>query len=162
MSDVKPIPEGVPRLTPYLSVQGATRAIEFYKKAFGATEVHRLTDPGGKILHAEIEIAGSPVMLAEEFPAWDNLSPPTLGGTPVRLHLYVEDVDAVAERAVAAGAVVLIPVADQFYGDRSGRVQDPFGHVWILATHVEDVADAEMQRRADAMFGGGKGSGEPG
>lgn len=150
-STTKPVPEGFHTLTPYLTVRDAARAIEFYKQAFAAKELGRLKDPSGKIVHAEIRIGDSPVMLAEESPEWGNHSPQSLGGTTVTIHLYVEDVDAVAARAVAAGAKVLIPVADQFYGDRSGRLADPFGHVWVIATHKEDVSPQEMQKRFEAF-----------
>ena len=149
-TNAKPIPEGYHTVTPYLTVNDAASAIEFYKKAFGATELMRLADPSGKIGHAEIRIGDSPIMLAEEFPEYGNRSPQSLGGSPVVIHLYVEDVDAVASQAIAVGAKVLIPVGDQFYGDRSGRFTDPFGHVWIISTHKEDVSPEEMQKRAVA------------
>lgn len=151
-------PPAVPRpeqpLTPFLGVRNAGAAIEFYERAFGARETGRLVDREGGILHAELEIAGAPLFLAEETPEWDNWSPAHLGGTPVRLHLYVEDVDEVFGRALEAGATELIPVADQFYGDRSGRLEDPFGHVWILASRREDISQEEIRRRADDLFGG--------
>jgi PhnB protein len=147
---VEPIPAEYPGVTPYLSVHDAAAAIEFYKQAFGATEVMRLPGPDGKLGHAEIRIGNAIVMLADESRDYGNLSPKTLGGSAVRLHQYVEDVDALFERAVAAGAKVLIPVADQFYGDRSGRLEDPFGHVWLFSTHTEDVSPDEMQRRMAA------------
>ena len=146
---VNPIPADYPGITPYLSVKGAADAIEFYKKAFGAIEIMRLPGPDGTIGHAEIKIGNALVMLADESPDYGNLSPKTLGGSPVRLHMYVEDVDAFFEKAIAAGAKVLIPIANQFYGDRSGRLEDPFGHVWLVSTHVEDVAPEEMQRRME-------------
>lgn len=149
----RPVPRPEQPLSPYLSVPDAAAAIEFYREAFGATETLRLEGPEGEILHAEVEIAGAAVMLAGESPEWENWTPASLGGTPVRLHLYVEDVDAHFRRAVAAGAKELIPVEDQFYGDRSGRLEDPFGHVWILATHREDMGAAEMERRAAELFG---------
>jgi PhnB protein len=148
---VNPIPADYPGITPYLSVKGGTDAIEFYKKAFGATEIMRLPNPDGTLGHAEIKIGDALVMLADEYPDYGNLSPKTLGGSSVRLHMYVEDVDAFFEKAVAAGAKVLIPIADQFYGDRSGRLEDPFGHVWLVSTHVEDVTPDEMQRRMEAF-----------
>jgi PhnB protein len=148
----KPIPEGFQGATPYLCCKGAANAIEFYKKAFGATEVLRLAEPGGRIGHAEIKIGTAIIMLADEYPEMDVRSPLTLGGSPVTIHLYVEDVDALASRAVGAGAKLLRPVEDQFYGDRSGRLSDPFGHVWIISTHTEDVSPAEMQRRYEAMM----------
>jgi len=144
---VNPIPADYSGITPYLSVKGAADAIEFYKKAFGAIEMMRLPNPDGTLGHAEIKIGNALVMLADEYPDYGNLSPKTLGGSSVRLHMYVEDVDAFFEKAVAAGAKVLIPVADQFYGDRSGRLEDPFGHVWLVSTHVEDVSPDEMERR---------------
>lgn len=143
----KGVPEGYHTATPHLIVKDTGAAIEFYKRAFGARELMRLTTPDGKIAHAEIKIGDSTVMLADEFPEWDNLSAESLGGTPARIHLYVEDVDAVFARAVAAGATVLIPVGDQFYGDRSGRFADPFGHLWIVGTRIEDMGPEEMQRR---------------
>ena len=148
----KPIPDGYHSATPYLIVKDAARAIEFYKQAFGATELVRLAEPSGKVAHAEIQIGDSPIMISEESPDWGNYSPQSLGGSPVGVHLYVEDVDAVTSQAVAAGAKVLIPVADQFYGDRSGRLADPFGHFWILATHKEDVTREEMARRFEAFI----------
>jgi PhnB protein len=148
---VKPIPDGYHAVTPALVVRDAARAMEFYKAAFGAQERMRMAGPGGKIVHAEMTIGDSVIMVADEFPEWGNLSPESLKGSPVRMGLYVEDVDAVANRAVAAGAKVLIPVADQFYGDRSGRLADPFGHIWIISTHKEDVSPEEMQNRMDAF-----------
>ncbi len=152
---VKPVPDGYQGATPYLCVKGAADAIEFYKKAFGATETMRLTGPDGRLGHAEIRIGPACVMLADEFPEMGVVSPKTLGGSPVTIHLYVEDVDALAGRAQAAGIKVLRPVTDQFYGDRGGKFEDPFGHLWFLATHKEDVSPEEMSRRAAAMFGGG-------
>jgi PhnB protein len=148
---VKPIPEGYRSVTPYLSIRGAADAIEFYKKAFGATEVMRLAQPDGRIGHAELRIGDCLVMLADESPEMDFRSPRSIGGTAVMLHLYVEDVDAVVGRAVAVGAKVLRPVADQFYGDRSGTVADPYGHVWHVATHTEDLSPEEIGRRAAAQ-----------
>ena len=149
-SRVKPIPEGYHTATPYLIVRDAARAIEFYKKAFGAQELMRMANPSGKIGHAEIKIGDSPIMLADEVPGMGYRSPESLGGSPVSLLLYVEDVDAVFNQAVAAGAKVQRPVADQFYGDRTGGVTDPFGHVWYVATHMEDVSPEEMRKRAAA------------
>ena len=149
-SRVKPIPEGYHTATPYLIVRDAARAIEFYKKAFGAKELMRMADPSGKIGHAEIKIGDSPIMLADEAPGMGHRSPESLGGSPVSILLYVEDVDAVFNQAVAAGAKVQRPVADQFYGDRTGGVTDPFGHVWYVATHMEDVSPEEMRKRAAA------------
>lgn len=144
---VQPIPDDRPNASPYITVRGADEAIEFYKQAFGATEELRLVDSGGNVVHAEIRIGDSVIMITDEFPEWGNQGPISLGGSPVRIHLYVEDPDAVAERAVAAGAELVIPVDDQFYGERTGRVKDPFGHSWIIAAHVEDMTGEEMQRR---------------
>ncbi len=149
---VKPIPDNYPRVMAHLICQDATRALDFYKEVFGATELMRMTSPNGKLAHAELRIGDSVIMLADEFPEFGNRAPQSLGGSPVVLHLYVEDVDAVAAAAVAAGAKVLIPVADQFYGDRSGRFADPFGHLWIISTHKEDVPAEEMEQRAAAWF----------
>jgi PhnB protein len=154
----KPIPDGYYSVTPYLITQGAAQALAFYKKAFGATELFRMEGPGGKVMHAEIKIGNSPVMLADEFPEMGARSPQSYGGTPVSLMIYLENVDAAFDRAVAAGAKVLQPVKDQFYGDRSGTLEDPFGHKWTLATHQEDVPPEEMRRRMDeAMKKMGKG-----
>ncbi len=147
---VKPIPEGYHTATPYLIVKGAAKAIEFYKKAFGATELMRMGDDK-TIHHAEIKIGTSPIMLADECPEMQAVSPETLGGSPITIMLYVEDVDAVFKKAVEAGATVQRPLADQFYGDRTGGVQDPFGHKWYIATHIEDVPHDELQKRAAAM-----------
>src|SRR5947208_13089269 len=146
----KYIPDGYDTAMPYLIVTGATRAVEFYKQAFGATEVVRMDGPGGKVMHAEIKIGDSHIMLADEFPEMGARSPQSLGGSPVSILLYVEDVDEQAKLAVAAGAKVVRPVKDQFYGDRSGSFEDPFGHQWHIATHVEDVAPDEMHKRAAA------------
>jgi PhnB protein len=152
MSDqVKPIPEGYHSVTPYLIVNNAAEAINFYQQAFGAQELFRLPMPDGKIGHAEIKIGNSPLMLAEEYPSMGYRSPQALGGTPLSLVLYVEDVDTVFDRAVFAGATAERPVQDQFYGDRSGTLLDPFGHRWTIATHKEDVPMEEMQRRIAAM-----------
>jgi len=151
---VKSIPDGYRGATPYLTVKNAAAAIEFYKKAFGATELFRLGSPDGKIGHAEIKIGEAVIMLSDEYPARNVLGPETLGGSPVTIHLYVEDVGAVAKNAVDAGAVSERPVADQFYGDRGGKIIDPFGHRWWIATHIEDVSPEEMKKRADALFGG--------
>lgn len=145
---VKSIPEGYHTATPYLIVKSAAKAIEFYKKAFGAEEMMRMLQPDGRIGHAEIKIGDSPIMLADEFPEKGASSPQSLGGSPVSILLYVEDVDAMFAQAVAAGAAVQRPVADQFYGDRTGGVIDPFGHVWYIATHKEDVSPEEMKKRA--------------
>ncbi|MGA3040213.1 MAG: VOC family protein [Bryobacteraceae bacterium] len=145
---VKAIPEGSEGATPYLSIKGAADAIEFYKKAFGATETMRINGPDGRIGHAEIKIGKANIMLADEHPEINFLSPTTLGGSPVTIHIYVEDVDALAKNAEAAGIKVRRAVADQFYGDRAGSFEDPFGHVWYIATHKEDVTPEEMQKRA--------------
>jgi PhnB protein len=147
----KPIPKGYHAVTPYLSVQGAADAIAFYKKAFGAKEVMRMPGPGGTIGHAEIQVGDSRIMLADEFPEMNFRSPRAIGGTSVTIHLYVQDADKVAKKAVASGAKVLRPVADQFYGDRSGSLEDPFGHVWHIATHMEDIPIKELKKRAAAM-----------
>ena len=149
---VSSIPAGYHTATPYLIVRDAARAIEFYKQAFGAAEVMRMADPGGRVMHAEIKIGDSHVMLADECPEMGFRSPATLGGTPIILMLYVPNVDALTQQAIAAGAQVLRPVQDQFYGDRSGTVTDPFGHCWTLSTHIEDVAPEEMKRRAAAFM----------
>jgi PhnB protein len=149
-SRVKPIPEGYHTATPYLIIKDAARAIEFYKKAFGATELMRMAQPDGRIGHAEIRIGDSPIMLADEFPEMGHRSPQSLGGSPVSILLYVEDVDALFNQAVSAGAKVERPVQDQFYGDRIGGVTDPFGHIWYIATHKEEVSPEEMRKRAAA------------
>lgn len=148
MANVKPIPEGYPRVTPYLCIDGASAAIDFYSTVLGATERMRMPAPDGKIGHAEILIGDSVIMLADEFPEMDTRSPKSLGGTAVTMSVYVDDVDAIFERAVTAGATPLRPVEDQFYGDRMGQFEDPFGHRWSVATHVEDVPPDEIARRA--------------
>jgi len=152
---VRPIPEGYEGATPYLCCRGAVAAIDFYKKAFGAVEIARMDAPGGAIAHAEIKIGKAIIMLADEYPDMGFRSPPTIGGTPVKLYVYVEDVDALAKRAIAAGIKVLRPVADQFYGDRSVQFEDPFGHIWGFATHIEDLSLEEINNRAEALYGGG-------
>lgn len=154
MKTVKAIPEGSHSLVVYLSMKDADKAIEFYKKAFNAREIGRLTVPGGKVGHAELDIEGSRIMIAEEMPDWGNKGPLSLGGSPVSLCLYVEDVDKVFQRALDAGAKVEgdMQVKDQFYGDRSGNLIDPFGHKWVISTHIEDVSWPELQKRSDAMF----------
>ena len=149
---VKPIPEGYPRVTPYLMVDGASAAIDFYTTVLGATERMRMSAPEDKVGHAELEIGNSVIMLADESPQMDARSPRTVGGTPVSLHVYVEDADATFERALEAGAKMLQPVEDKFYGDRSGSFEDPFGHRWHVATHVEDVPPDEMEKRAAAAM----------
>jgi PhnB protein len=151
---VKPVPDGYRSITPYLSLKGAADAIEFYKKAFGATEEMRIAQPDGRVGHTELLIGDSRIMLADEFPEMDFRSPAAFGGTPVHIHLYVPDVDATFSRAVAAGARVLRPVEDKFYGDRSGTLADPWGHVWHVATHVEDLSKEEIGRRAAAQHHG--------
>ena len=150
---VKLVPEGYHTVTPYLVFDGAGGAIEFYKRALGASEVLRLDDPSGRIHHAEIKIGDSCIMLADEHPELQALSPKTIGGSPVSLHVYVEDVDAAVDRAVKAGAKLVRPVADQFYGDRTGGVEDPFGYRWFIATHKEDLTIDEIRRRAAAQRG---------
>ena len=150
----KHIPEGYHSVTPYLAIKNAAKVIEFYKKAFGAKETGRISMPDGKVGHAEIEIGDSRIMLSEEFPEWGNKGPETLGGSPVGICLYVENVDEVFKRAIEAGAKAdkNMEVKDQFYGDRSGNLVDPFGHKWTIATHIEDLTFEEMQKRSDAMF----------
>jgi PhnB protein len=145
----KAIPDGYQTATPYLIIEGAAAAIDFYKHVFGATEMMRMIDPSGRVGHAEIRIGDSVIMLADEHPNMGYRSPRSLGGSSVGILLYVEHVDLVFERAVEAGARVQRAVADQFYGDRSGTLEDPFGHVWTVATHIEDVPPEEMQRRAE-------------
>ena len=154
---VQPIPEGYPQVTPYLVVDGAAAAIDFYGTVFGTTERMRMPAPGGKIGHAELQLGNSVIMLADEAPEVGALSPPTVGGSPVTLSVYVDDVDTVMATAEQAGASVLRPVETQFYGDRSGQFQDPFGHRWSVATHVEDVSPDEMGRRAAEMMGDAAG-----
>lgn len=152
-NQVQAIPENYRGATPYLAIRNAAKAIEFYKKAFGATELMRMDDPSGKIGHAEIMIGNARIMLSDEYPEMDVRGPESIGGSPVVIHIYVEDVDALVERAVAAGAKITRPVADQFYGDRGGKLADPFGHLWWFATHKEDVSPEEMKKRAAALFG---------
>lgn len=148
MAKVNPIPDGYPRLSPYICVDGATRAIEFYATVLGAKERMRMPSPGGKVGHAELEIGDSLLMLADEHPEMGFVGPKRIGGTPVLLSVYVDDVDAVFARALKAGAKSIRDVANQFYGDRSGQFEDPFGHHWNVATHVEDVSPEEMAKRA--------------
>jgi PhnB protein len=149
---VKPIPDGYHTLTPYLSVRGAAKAIEFYKRAFGAQQRGIMPMPDGRIGHAELMIGNSMVMLADEFPEHGNKSPEALNGSPVGLAIYVENVDEVFKRAVEAGATVKEPVSDKFWGDRAGSVTDPFGHKWTILTHKEDVPIEEMKKRMEKMF----------
>jgi PhnB protein len=154
MPDVNPIPAGYPRVTPYLHVDGAAAAIDFYTDILGAEERMRMPGPEGKLGHAELQIGESIVMLADEFPDMDVRGPKSIGGTPITLHVYVEDVDAVFDAALAAGARSVRAVENQFYGDRTGQFEDPFGHRWNIASHVEDVAPEEMEKRmAEAMPG---------
>jgi PhnB protein len=154
MADVNPIPDGYPRVTPYLHVSGAEAAIDFYKNVLGAQERMRMAAPEGKIGHAELESGDAVVMLADESPDMDVRGPKSIGGTPVTLHVYVDDVDATFEAALAAGASSARPVENRFYGDRTGEFEDPFGHRWSIATHVEDVPPEEMEKRmAEAMAG---------
>lgn len=152
-NNVKPVPDGYHTVTPYLSVKGAADALDFYKRAFGATETMRFADPGGRVGHAEIRIGDSPIMLCDEYPDMDVLSPASVGGTPVTIHLYVDDVDQMVKQAVEAGAKLVRPVENQFYGDRGGKLVDPFGHVWWIATHIEDVTPEELRKRMAELFG---------
>jgi PhnB protein len=148
----KPIPDGYHSVTPYLIVRNAARALDYYKQAFGATELVRMNAPEGKIGHAEVRIGDSVVMLADEFPGWGAKSPEAYGGSPVHLMIYVEDCDAVFNRALAAGGKEIRPLKDQFYGDRSGTLDDPYGHQWTIATHKEDLSPEEMQQRSEAAM----------
>jgi len=157
---VKPIPEGYHSVTPYLIIKGAADAIEVYKKAFGATELFRFPAPDGKIGHAEIKIGDSPIMLADEFAEMGYKGPRALGGSPVSLMIYLEDVDTVFNRAVEAGASVKQAVQDKFYGDRTGTLTDPFGHLWHVSTHKEDVSMEEMEERAKAASAKASGAGQ--
>ncbi len=150
-SKVKPIPEGMHSVTPHLVCKGAAEAIEFYKKAFGATETGRLPGQDGKLMHAAIKIGDSTVMLMDEMPEWGALGPTSLKGSPVTIHLYVEDVDAFAKRAVDAGAKITMPIDDAFWGDRYGQMVDPFGHHWSVATHMREVSPEEMQQAMQNM-----------
>jgi PhnB protein len=151
LSTVKAIPDGYHNVTPYLQVRGASNAIDFYKNVFGAAEILRTSGADGRIMHAEIRIGDSIVMLADENPQMGIMSPQTVGGSSVGMHVYVENVDAVIEKAVESGAKPLRPIKNQFYGDRSGSLLDPFGHMWTVATHVEDVLPEEMKKRMAAM-----------
>jgi PhnB protein len=156
---VKPIPDDYPQVMPYLCVDGASEAIDFYVKVLGAKERMRLDGPDGRVGHAEIQLGTGVISLSDEFPEMDSLGPKSVGGTPVTISVYVEDVDGVFAKAVAAGATATRPVSDQFYGDRSGQFVDPFGHRWSVATHIEDVSPEEMGRRA-AAFMEGSGAGD--
>ena len=153
MTKVKPVPDGMHTVTPHLICAGAADAIEFYKKAFNAVEGARLPDAKGRIMHASIKIGDSTVFLVDEMPEWGALGPKALKGSPVTVHLYVNDVDAFVKRAVDAGAKITMPVADMFWGDRYGKIEDPFGHHWSLATHQRDVTPAEMQEAMKKMGG---------
>lgn len=156
----KAIPDGMHTLTPHIVCEGASDAIAFYRKAFNAEELTRLPAPGGKVMHAAIRIGDSVVMLMDDFPEWGSLGPKALKGSPVTLHLYVQDVDAAIKQAVAAGAQVTMPAADMFWGDRYGQVVDPFGHRWSIATHKEDLTPEEIQRNM-AQMGKIEGCGDP-
>jgi PhnB protein len=152
MSKVQPVPPGMTGVTPHLVVKGASKAIDYYRKAFGATELSRFEMPDGSIMHAAIKIGEGTVYLADENKEWGNQSPQSLGGSPVLLALYVPDVDAFVKRAVEAGAEIKMPVNDQFWGDRYGMIADPFGHLWEVSTHQEDVSPDEMKRRGMEMI----------
>jgi PhnB protein len=154
---VKPVPDGYSTVTPYLIVRDGAKALDFYKRAFGATEIYRLAAPDGKVLHAEMQVGNARFMLADEVPQIGARSPQALGGSPVSILLYVPEVDARVQQATAAGAKVVRPLQDQFYGDRSGTLEDPFGHVWTVATHIEDVPPGEIQKRAEALMKQRKG-----
>jgi PhnB protein len=155
MPATQAIPEGYGSAIPYLTIRGADKAVEFYRAAFGATLVLRMNMPSGSVMHAEMRVGSALFMLSEENADWGTKSPPALGGTPVNMMIYVPDVDAFVARAVAAGATLTMPVADQFYGDRSGSLVDPFGHKWMFATHIEDPSEEEIARRAAELFGKG-------
>jgi PhnB protein len=158
MSNVKAIPDGYNTVIPYLYVKGAAKAIEFYKNVFGATERMRMPGKDGTVGHTELVIGDSVVMMSDEHPEFGALSPQTVGGSPITLHVYASNVDTVIERAVAAGATLDRPVKNQFYGDRTGSITDPFGHRWYVATHVEDVSPEEMQKRMAAAMSQGAGA----
>lgn len=153
MSQVQAVPQGYASVIPYLTIKNAAKAIEFYQQAFGAEQTERMDMPSGEVMHAEMRIGPCLFMLSEQNDQWGSKSPEMLNGSPVSMMIYVNDVDAVVKRAEAAGAKVTMPVADQFYGDRMGCLQDPFGHSWMFATHIEDVSKEEMMQRAKAMFG---------
>lgn len=163
MPKAKPIPDGFHTLTPHIVVRNASKAIDFYKQAFGAEELVRHSGPGGSIMHATIKIGDSMLMLTDENIEWGCKSPLAVGGTSITLHVYVPDADAAFDRAVKAGAKVKMPLADQFWGARYGQLTDPYGHEWSIATHKEDVSEAEVARRAAAMFSApAEGAGKPG
>ena len=149
MPNVKPVPQGYHTISPSLTVKGGAEAIEFYKKAFGAKESHRMPTPDGKIMHAEIVIGDSPIMLNDEFPEMNCKSPLSIGGSPVTIHIYVDNVDAFWDKAVKAGCTVRMPLSDMFWGDRYGKLSDPFGHQWSIAQHVEDVSPQDMMKRGE-------------
>lgn len=149
-----PIPEGIPSASPHIVVRDAVRALDFYKRAFGAVETLRLQEPSGRLGHAEFTVARAHIMMADEYPEMGIVGPQTLGGTTFSIHIYVEDVDAIAARAVAAGATLERPVSDEFYGDRVASLKDPFGHRWSFASRVEEVSPEEMQRRFEKMVSG--------
>ena len=151
---VKPIPEGYHSVTPYLCIKGASEAIEFYKSAFDATELLRIPSPDGSIGHAEIQIGDSRIMIPDESPKMDFRSPATIGWTPVHVYIYVEDADRIFAQANAAGATAMMPLEDQFWGDRTGTLVDPFGHRWYVSTHKEDLTEEEIGARAAKLFGG--------
>jgi PhnB protein len=151
-SNAKATPEGYHSITPFLVVKNCADAIEFYKKAFDAEERYRMNMPDGKVGHAELKIGDSVLMLADEFPEMKSLSPKSIGGSPVSMYVYVQDVDAMFNNAVTAGATVLDGVKDQFWGDRHGRLEDPYGHLWSIATHKKDLSPDEMKRAAEAAF----------
>jgi len=154
MANVKPVPDGYPRVSPYLCVDGADAALDFYRDVLGATARTRMPAPDGKVGHAELQLGDSVIMLADEYPEMGFRSPKAIGGSPVTISVYVEDVDDVFERAVGAGATALRAVEDQFYGDRSGQFEDPFGHRWSISTRVEDVPPEEMAKRAAQAMAG--------
>ncbi len=153
MSEVQAIPAGSAAVLPYLVIKNAAAALDFYQKAFGAETTMRLNMPSGVVMHAEMRIGGATFMFSEQSDEWGNKSPDMLGASPVTLMVYVPDVDAFVQRAAAAGATITMPVSDQFWGDRSGCLQDPFGHLWMISTHIEDVSEQEMTKRAAQMFG---------
>ncbi len=152
-SKVTPIPPGYHTVTPYLTIKNAAEALEFYKAAFNAKEVMRMAESNGKVGHAEIQIGDSRIMISDEYPEWGALAPQTVGGSSTSLMLYVEDVDRLFAQAIQAGGKELMAVSDQFYGDRCGKLEDPFGHKWMIATHVEEVPPDELNERAKAAFG---------